>query len=88
VDSNDLEFFILADNDTYIDIDNQLYSRGKLFSGSEKDVDIEDHTAVTNNLLPSLFSQYNVTLSGVTTTQASEHYNCSCQEHILFYCDF
>ena len=45
-----------------------------------------DHTAVTNNFLHSLFSQCNVTLNGVTTTQASEHYNYrSYHETLLTY---
>jgi hypothetical protein len=36
-------------------------------------VDYTDHTAVTNNFLHSLFSQYNVRLNDVNVTQASEH---------------
>jgi len=38
-------------------------------------VDYTDLTGVTNNFLPSLFSQCNVTLNGVNITQASEHYH-------------
>jgi len=38
-------------------------------------VDFTDYTAVTNNFLHCLFNQCNVTLNGVTITQASEHYN-------------
>jgi len=74
VDQNDLEFLIPADNDTYIDLDIKLYVRGELISGSGKDVDFSNHTAVTNNFLHSQFSQCNVTLNGVNITQASEHY--------------
>ena len=73
VDQNDLEFLIPADNDTYIDLDIKLYVRGELISGSGKDVDFSNHTAVTNNFLHSQFSQCNVTLNGVNITQASEH---------------
>ena len=38
-------------------------------------VDFTDLTAVTNNFLHSLFSQCNVTLNDVTSTQPSEHYH-------------
>ena len=38
-------------------------------------MDVLYHTAVTNNFLQSLFSQYNVVLNGTTITQASENYN-------------
>ena len=58
-------FFILADNDTYIDLDIKIYVRGKLISDSGKDVDFTHLRAVTNNFLLSLFSQCNVTLNGV-----------------------
>jgi len=66
VDRNDLDFFIPADNDTYIDLDIKLYVRGKLTSASGKDVDFTDLTGVTNNFLHFLFSQCNVTVNGVT----------------------
>jgi len=86
VDQNDLEFCIPADNDTYIDLDIKLYVRGKLISASGKDVDFTDLTAVTNNFLHSLFSQGNVTLNGVTITQASDHYHYrSYLESLLTY---
>jgi hypothetical protein len=74
-DQNDLEFLIPADSDTYIDLDIKLYVRGKLISGTGKDVDVTDHTGVTNNFLHSLFSQCNVLLNDVSVTQASEHYH-------------
>jgi len=38
-------------------------------------VNATEHTAVTNNLLQSLFSQCTVVLNGTTFTQSSEHYN-------------
>ena len=75
VDHNDREFFIPADNETYIDLDIKTYVRGKLISASGKEVEFSDHTGVTNNFLHSLFSQCNVTLNGLTITQASEHYH-------------
>jgi len=74
VDHNDPEFFVPADNDTYIDLDIKLYALGKLISASGKDVVFSDHTGVTNNFLHSLFSQCNVTLNGVTFTHARGHY--------------
>jgi hypothetical protein len=74
VEQSDLEFLIPADNDTYIDLNIKLYIRGKLVKEDGKDLNAIDHTAVTNNLLHSLFSQCNVTLNGVSITQASELY--------------
>jgi len=56
VDQNDLEFLKSADKDRYIHLVFQLYVRGKLFSVSGNNEDVSDHTAVTNNFLPSLFS--------------------------------
>ena len=58
VEQNDLEFSIPGDSDTYIDLDIKLYVRGKMFSSSGKDVDVTDTTAVTNNLLHSVWSMY------------------------------
>jgi hypothetical protein len=77
VDQNDLEFLIPADSDTSIDLDIKLYVRGKMASGTGKDVDYTNHTAVTNNFLHSLFSQCNVCLNGANVTLASEHYHYS-----------
>ena len=56
VDQSDLEFFIPAEHDTYIDLNIRLYVRGKLTTGDGKDLDSTDLTATTNNLLHSLFS--------------------------------
>ena len=66
-------FFIPADNDTYIDLHIKLYVRGKLSSASGKYVDFSDLTAVKNNFLHSMFSQCNAALNGIKITQASEH---------------
>jgi len=38
-------------------------------------VDILDHTAFTNNVLHSFFSQCTVALNGAEITQASDHYD-------------
>jgi hypothetical protein len=74
VEQSDLEFLIPADSDTYIDLNIKLYIQGKLVKEDGKDLDATDHTSVTNNLLHSLFSQCNVTLNGISITQASELY--------------
>jgi len=75
VEQNDLEFLIPAEKCNYIHLDIQLYVRGKLVSNSGNNVDVSDHTGVTNNLLHSLFIQCTVVLNGTTITQWSEHYN-------------
>ena len=77
MDRNDLEFYITANNETYIHLDMKLYVWGKLISGSGKDMDASDHTAVINNIFHSLFIQGNVALNGVTMSQASKQYNYS-----------
>ena len=79
-------FFIPADNDTYIDLDIKVYDRVKLVSTSGKDVDFADHTFVTNNFFHSLFRQCNVTPNGDNITQASEHgYYRSFLETLITY---
>jgi len=75
VEQNDFEFLIPGDKDNFIRLDIQLYVRGKLFSSSGNNVDVSDHSGVTNNLLHSLFSQCTVFLIGITITQSSEQYN-------------
>ena len=51
VDRNDLEFYIPANNETYIHPDIKFYVRGKLVSGPGKDMDASNHRAVTKNFL-------------------------------------
>jgi len=86
VEQNHLEFFIPADNDTYVDLDIKLYVRGKLKLSSGKCVNFSDHTGVTNNFLHSLYSQCNVTLIGFTITQTSEHYHYrTYRENLMTY---
>ena len=75
VDENELGQFIPANNDTYNDLDIKVHVRVKLISASGKDVNFTELTAVSNNFLQSLFSQYNVIFNGVTITQASEQYH-------------
>jgi len=75
VEQNYLEFLIPGDKDNYIRLYIQLYVRGKFVSSSGNNVDVSDHTGITNNLLHSLFCQCTVVLNGTTITQSSEHYN-------------
>ena len=50
-------------------------------------MDLTDTTAVSNNLIHSLFSQFNVTLNGFAVTQSSEYcYYRSYVETFLTYC--
>ena len=75
LDQSDLEFLIPADNDTYIDLNIQLYIRGKLVKADGAALEATDHTCVVNNLLHSLFEQCNISLNGVTITHAAELYH-------------
>jgi hypothetical protein len=69
---------IPADNESYVDLDIKLYVRGKLLNSSDgKDYDAKDFSGPTNNFFHSLFSQCGVTLTGVSVTSASGHYNYS-----------
>jgi hypothetical protein len=61
-----------ADRGKYIDVNIKLYIRGKLVKEDGKGLDATDHTAVTNNLLHSLFIQCTVSLNGISITQASK----------------
>ena len=71
LDQRDLEFLIPADHDTYIDLNIQLYVRGKLTQADGTDLELTDTTYVANNLLHSLFEQCNIQLNGVTITHAA-----------------
>ena len=66
---------IPADHDTYIDPNIQLYIHGKLTKADGTDLELSDHTCVTNKLLHSLFSQRNITINGVTITHAADVYH-------------
>ena len=70
VELNELEFLIPGDSDTYIDLDINLYVRGKMVPSSGNDVDLTDTTAVANNLLHSLFSQCTVMVNCNTVARA------------------
>ena len=73
-DQSDLEILIPADHDTYIDLNNQLYIRGKLTQAEGTDLEVTDNTCVANNLLHSLFEECNISLNGVTITHAADLY--------------
>ena len=51
LDQSDLEFLVPADQDTYIDLNIQLYVRGKLTQADGTDLEPTDTTCVANNLL-------------------------------------
>ena len=65
LDQIHLEFLIPADHDTYVDLNIQLYIRGKFVKADGTDLDDKDHTCVVHYLLHSLFEQCNVSLNGV-----------------------
>ena len=75
VEQSDLEFLIPADNDIYVDLNIKLYIRCKLTKADGTNLDNTDLTAVTNNLLYSLFNQCSISLNEVTISQATELYN-------------
>ena len=72
MEESDLEFLIIADNDTSIDPKLELYILGKLTKADRTNLDKTDFTAVKNNFLHSLFSQCSIALDGVTKSQATE----------------
>jgi len=87
VDQNDLEFLVPGDNETYIDLDIELFVIGRLLGADGKTLDASDHTVGTNNLLHSLFSQCSIALNGVNITPVSELYPYrSYMEKLLTYC--
>ena len=85
LDESDIEFLIPADHDTYIDLNIQLYLRGKLTKADGTDLDDKDHTCMVNNLLYSLFKQGNISLNGVTITHAALNHYRAYLETILTY---
>jgi hypothetical protein len=61
IDHSDLEFNIPAEADFYVDPNIHIFVSGQLVSAVGKAQDSTDHKSVSNNLLPSLFSQCSVT---------------------------
>jgi len=72
MDQSDLEFLIPSDDDTYIDLDINLYISGKLTKADGTVLDETDFTAVTNYFLHSHFSQCSIALNGLTMKQAAK----------------
>jgi hypothetical protein len=74
-DQSVLEFVIPPDNETYIDLNCQLYVKGQLVGPDGAALDEKDYTAGVNIFLHSLFSQCNVSLNGVSITPSSDNSN-------------
>ena len=74
VDQSDLNFFIPAEHDTYIDLNIRLYVRGKLTTADGKDLGSTDFTTTANNLHRSLCTQFSITFNGTTITPTSDIY--------------
>jgi hypothetical protein len=72
VDQSDLEFVILGDADTYIDLDIHMSVQGKLVTQDGSALDLADSNTVVNNHLHSLFRQCNVTLNWVTVSSCMD----------------
>jgi len=75
VEQSDLEFLIPSFDDTYVDLNIELYIRGEQTKADGTNLDNTDFTAVTNNFLHSLFCQLSIALKGVTITEAIEFHN-------------
>jgi len=71
VDQTNIEFVIPGDSDTYVDLDLELFVKGKLQTADYTDHSETDYTASINNLLHSLFSQRTTYLNGTQITQTS-----------------
>ena len=72
IDHSDLEFLILSDQDTYINLNIQLYIPGKLTKADGTDMELTDTTCVAKNLLHSLFEQCKISLNSVTITHSAD----------------
>jgi hypothetical protein len=57
-----------------VNLEILLYIHGQLIRADGAELENTDHTAVTNNLLHSLFSQCSISLNGVTITPALDLY--------------
>ena len=60
-----LEFVIPGDNETYKDLNVQLYILCKLTKLNGTEFDETDHSSVTNNFLHSMYSPCSVIFNGV-----------------------
>ena len=86
LDQSDLEFLTPADLDTHIDLNIQLYVSGKLTQADGTDLEPTETTCVANNLLHTLFEQFNNSLNGVTIIHAADlYYYRAYLETLLYY---
>jgi hypothetical protein len=69
VDQSDLEFVIPEDDNSYIDLNMQIYVKSQLIGAAGAVLDEKVYTAGINNFLHSLFSQCNIKLNGVSITR-------------------
>ena len=74
LDQRDLEYPIPADHDKHIDLNTQLYIRGKLTQADEADLELNGVTCVAYNLLRTLLEQCNISINGVTITHSAALY--------------
>jgi hypothetical protein len=79
---------IPPDNETYIDLNWQLYFKGQFVGPDGAALDEKDYTAGVNNFLHSLFSHCNVSLNGVSITTASDNYNIRAYLETLLMCGY
>ena len=68
LDQSDLEILVPADQDKYIDLNIQVYIRGKLTNADGTDLELTDTICVANNLLHTFFEECNISPNGVTIT--------------------
>jgi hypothetical protein len=86
IDQSDLKFMIPPNNETYIDLNRQLYIKGQLVGADVAALDYKDYTAGVNTFLHSLFSQFNISINGVSINPSSDNYNyCAYLETLLTY---
>lgn len=67
-----LEFVITGDAERYLDLDIHFSVRRKLVEQDGSALDLADTTSVVKNLLQSLFSQWSVTLNGVSVSSSKD----------------
>ena len=83
VDQSDLEFLILAEHGTYIDLNIRLFVRGKLTAADEKNLESTDFPPTANNFFHSLFTQCSITSNGTMPATSDLHQYRSYLETLL-----
>jgi hypothetical protein len=66
---------ISANDNSYIDLNMQIYIKGQLVGAAGAELRNTYYIAGTNNFLHSLFSQCNISLNGFSITPSSDNYN-------------